>query len=159
MPKISAGLLMYRRRDGRLEVLLAHPGGPFWARKDLGAWTIPKGVVDPGEEHLATAKREFEEELGIAPSGTFVPLGEIRQKGGKIVAAWAFEGELDPAAIVSNTFQVEWPPRSGRFQEHPEVDRAGFFSIEEAKARINPAQTELITRLVALLDAADSPDR
>ena len=152
MPKISAGLLMYRRRNGQLEVLLAHPGGPFWARKDLGAWTIPKGVVDPGEEQLATAKREFEEELGTPPSGTFIPLGEIRQKGGKIVVAWAFEGDLDPGTIRSNTFQVEWPPRSGRFQGHPEVDRVGFFPIEEAKAKINPAQAELITRLVAVVD-------
>jgi predicted NUDIX family NTP pyrophosphohydrolase len=150
--KISAGLLMYRRRAGHLEVLLAHPGGPFWTNKDAGAWTIPKGVVEDGEDQLATAKREFEEELGAKPNGDhYLELGEVRQIGGKTVVAWAFEGDLDPATIHSNTFKAEWPPRSGRWQDFPEVDRAAFFSIDAARAKINQAQAEFLSRLETLL--------
>src|ERR1700687_424353 len=140
MPRVSAGLLMYRRRGGALEVLLVHPGGPFWAKKDLGSWTIPKGEQAEGEDELTTARREFEEETGIRPEGTFHPLGSVRQKGGKVVHAWAFEGDCDPAAIRSNTFRVEWPPRSGQWQIYPEVDRAEWFGLDEARRRINPAQ-------------------
>jgi predicted NUDIX family NTP pyrophosphohydrolase len=149
--KISAGLLMYRSRAGHLEVLLSHPGGPFFTNKDLGAWTIPKGLVDEDEDQLAAARREFEEETGTRPEGDFVPLGEVVQKGGKTVVAWAFEGDLDPAAITSNTFKKEWPPRSGRWQTFPEVDRAAFFSIAEAKTKINPAQAQFLGRLETLL--------
>ena len=138
---------MYRVRDGVLEVLLAHPGGPIWAKKDAGAWTIPKGEVEPGEDQLATARREFEEELGFAPSGEFMPLDTITQKSGKIVRAWAFEGDCDPKAIQSNPFSMEWPPRSGKQEQFPEVDRAAFFSVEEARRRINPAQVDLLSRL------------
>lgn len=151
MPKISAGLLMYRVRAGHLEVLLAHPGGPFFTNKDLGVWTIPKGLVDEDENQLAAARREFEEETGVRPEGEFLPLGEVRQKGGKTVVAWAVEGDLDPAAITSNTFQREWPPRSGRRQTFPEIDRAEFFSIAEAKTKINPAQAQFLGRLETLL--------
>ena len=142
---------MYRFRTGQLEVLLAHPGGPFFTNKDLGAWTIPKGLVDEDEDQLVTAQREFEEETGTRPEGDFVPLGEVLQKGGKTVVAWAFEGDLDPAAIRSNTFQREWPPRSGRWRDFPEVDRAAFFSIDEARGKINPAQAEFLSRLERLL--------
>jgi predicted NUDIX family NTP pyrophosphohydrolase len=151
MAKLSAGLLMYRFRAGQLEVLLGHPGGPFFTNKDLGAWTIPKGLVDEAEDQLAAARREFEEETGTRPEGRFVPLGEVLQKGGKTVIAWAFEGDLDPAAIRSNTFQREWPPRSGRWQTFPEIDRAAFFSIAEARGKINPAQAEFLSRLERLL--------
>jgi predicted NUDIX family NTP pyrophosphohydrolase len=147
MAKVSAGLIMYRRRAEHLEVLLVHPGGPLWARKDAGAWSIPKGELDDGEDALAAAKREFEEETGIRPSGEFVPLQAITQKSGKIVHAWAFSGDCDPSAIRSNAFTMEWPPRSGKQREFPEVDRAEFFEIEEAKRRINPAQAALISEL------------
>ena len=150
---LSAGLLLYRRRSGELEVLLAHPGGPFWTNKDDGAWTIPKGLVDEGEDHLATAKREFEEELGVKPDASeYLELGEVRQKAGKTVVGFAFEGDLDPAAIKSNTFKAQWPPRSGQWRTFPEVDRAEFFSIERARTKINPAQTEFLSRLEALLE-------
>ena len=142
--KTSAGLLMYRRRDGRLEFLLVHPGGPFWARKDEGAWTIPKGEFQPGEDPLAAAKREFEEELGFAPAGEFVQLEPIKQKSGKLVQAWAFEGDCDPIAVKSNTFSLEWPPRSGRMMEFPEVDRAEFFPLEIGRKKINPAQASFL---------------
>ena len=142
---LSAGLLMYRRREGHLEVLLAHPGGPFWANKDEGAWTIPKGLVDEGEGHLATAKREFQEELGAPPNAAeYLELGEIRQKGGKTVVAFAFEGDLDSSAITSNTFTA-----NGR--TYPEVDRAQWFSIDVARTKINQAQAELLQRLETLL--------
>ena len=151
MAKTSAGLLMYRLRAGHLEVLLAHPGGPFWTNKDLGAWTIPKGLVDTDEDQLAAARREFQEETGTKPEGDFFPLGEVLQKGGKTVVAWACEGDLDPTAIKSNTFKKEWPPRSGQWRECPEVDRAEFFSIAEAKAKINPAQAAFLSRLDAIL--------
>lgn len=144
---MSGGLLMYRRRAGVLEVLLVHPGGPFWAKKDLGAWTIPKGEVAEGEDELTTAQREFEEETGFHPEGPFHPLGSVKQKAGKVVHAWAFEGDGDPAAIRSNTFEVEWPPGSGQLRTFPEVDRADFFGLGEARRRINPAQVELLDAL------------
>src|SRR6185369_6469332 len=137
MAKKSAGLLLYRRREEDPEFLLAHPGGPFWKDRDLGAWTIPKGEIQPGEEPLTAAKREFAEEIGLKPQGTFIELKPITQKGGKIVHAWAFEGECDTTCIRSNTFQMEWPPHSGKFTTCPEVDRACFFRLPEAKQKIN----------------------
>jgi predicted NUDIX family NTP pyrophosphohydrolase len=151
MPKISAGLIMYRRCDEHLQVLLVHPGGPFWAKKDLGVWSIPKGEVRAGEEPFSTAKREFEEELGISATGDFVPLGTVTQKSGKAVHAWAFEGSCDPSALHSNTFSMEWPPRSGTQQRFPEVDQASFFSVNEAKEKLNAAQVELVNRLERLI--------
>ena len=148
MPKTSAGLLLYRRVDGVLEVLLVHPGGPYWARKDEGVWSVPKGEYEAGEDPLEVARREFEEELGAAPpDGTPSPLGEIRQAGGKIVTAWAQEGDLDVTDVRSNTFEMEWPPRSGRMQEIPEVDRAEWFSIEDARAKLNRGQLPFLDRL------------
>ena len=144
MPKISAGLLMCRFREGELEFLLVHPGGPFFQNKDAGAWTIPKGETDPGEDPLAAAKREFEEELGFPPEGAFIALTPVQQKGGKIVHAWAFRGDCDPAQIRSNTFTIEWPPRSGQQQEFPEVDRGAFFKLAAAREKINPAQAPLL---------------
>jgi predicted NUDIX family NTP pyrophosphohydrolase len=144
----SAGLLLFRQSGERVEVLLVHPGGPFWAKRDLGAWSIPKGEYPEDEEPLAAARREFAEELGSpAPDGETIELGEIRQKAGKIVCAWAVAGDLDPAEITSNTFTMQWPPRSGRTQEFPEVDRAQWFDLEEARERINPAQAALLDRL------------
>ncbi len=152
---VSAGLLLFRRRaDGGVEVFLAHPGGPFWARKDAGAWTIPKGLVDEGEDPVDAARREFEEETGIRPSGELLPLGSVRQKAGKTVHAWAWEGDADPAGIVSNHARVEWPPRSGRWVTYPEVDRCGWFAPEEAREKLIPAQAELVDRLLALLGGA-----
>jgi predicted NUDIX family NTP pyrophosphohydrolase len=151
MPRTSAGLLMFRRRDGTLEVLLVHPGGPFWAKKDLGAWTIPKGELEKGEDPLATARREFQEETGMAPSGPFHALGSIKQKAGKIVHAWAFEGDIAAETIKSNTVKVEWPPRSGRWSEFPEVDRAEWFRIDDARRRLNPAQVPFLDHLVQLI--------
>jgi predicted NUDIX family NTP pyrophosphohydrolase len=150
---------MYHLRAGHLEVLLAHPGGPFWTHKDLGAWTIPKGLVDDGEDQLAAARREFEEEMGVRPEGDFLPLGEVLQKGGKTVVACAFEGDLDPTAIKSNSFKKEWPPRSGQWQNFPEVDRAEFFSIAEAKTKINPAQAQFLSRLDAMLPGITAAHR
>lgn len=151
MPKISAGLLMYRRRDGQPEFFLVHPGGPFWKNKDAGAWTIPKGELCETEDELACAQREFEEETGIKPQAPFIKLTPIKQKGGKIVHAWAFEGDADPAQIKSNTFELEWPPRSGKFLTFPEVDKAAFFHLAEAKVKINPAQTALLEELREIL--------
>ncbi len=149
MASQSAGILLYRGEGAGLEVLLVHPGGPFWARKDLGAWSIPKGEPDPGEDPLACARREFEEELGSALPADAEPaaLGEVRQRGGKVVTAWAVAGDLDAAGIRSSTFTLEWPPRSGKMQEFPEVDRAAWFDFEEASRRINPAQAALLERL------------
>ena len=152
MPKSSAGLLLYRVRNVALEVLLVHPGGPFWAGKDSGAWTIPKGEVEAAEDQLAAARREFQEELGFSPRGEFIPLGTITQKAGKVVWAWALEGDCDPAGIKSNSFTIEWPPRSGKQQAFPEVDRAAFFGIDEAKRKINPAQVELLSRLQGIVE-------
>ena len=144
---------MYRRTPAGLEVLLVHPGGPYFANKDEGAWTLPKGEPAAGEEPLATARREFREETGLeAPAAAdCLPLGQVKQKGGKVVQAWAFEGDCDPGKCVSNTFRLEYPPRSGKFQEFPEVDRAFFFAIVEAKRKINPAQAALLDRLEATL--------
>lgn len=149
--KLSAGLLLYRRSAGALEVFLAHPGGPFWARKDEGAWTIPKGLVDQGEDPEACARREFEEETGIRPTGELLDLGEVRQKAGKRVRAWAWQGDADPERIVSNEARVEWPRGSGRWITFPEVDRCGWFDAATARIKINPAQAELIDRLESLV--------
>ncbi len=152
--RVSAGLLMFRRKGSALEVLLVHPGGPFFQRKDEGVWTIPKGEAFPGEDLLARAQTEFEEELGIRPSGNWIELGSIKQKGGKTVHAWAFDGDL-PASfqVRSNTFQMEWPPRSGKLKQFPEIDRAEFFADEIARRKINPAQIVLLDRLhLALQD-------
>ena len=150
---ISAGLLAYRMRDGDLEVLLAHPGGPYWARRDDGAWSIPKGELAEGEDPYAGARREFAEELGVAPPDAADPiaLGEARQKGGKRVVAWAVAGDLDPAATVSNTFEMEWPPRSGRRATFPEVDRVAWFDVETARRKLVPGQVPLLDALVAAL--------
>ena len=148
---VSAGLLLYRRPRGRLELFLAHPGGPFWRGRDLGAWTIPKGLVAPGEALLDAARREFEEETGIVPRQPFLPLGSVRQKAGKVIHAWAWEGDADPAAIVSNTTSCEWPRGSGRSLAFPEVDRCAWFEPGVARAKLNPAQAELIDRLEAAL--------
>lgn len=148
MPKVSAGLLMYRVREGELEFLLVHPGGPFWKNRDAGAWTIPKGEIQAGEEPLNTALREFEEELGSRAEGKFIELKPVTQKGGKVVHAWAVEGDLNPAHIHSNTFEMEWPPRSGKFQTFPEVDRAEFFRMAEAREKINPAQWAFLEELI-----------
>jgi len=154
MGKVSAGLLMYRRRNAQLEVLLVHLGGPFWAKKDAGAWFIPKGEVNSGEEEVAAARREFEEETGVKPSAELVALGSVKHKSGKKVSAWAFEGDCDPAAIRSNTFEMEWPPHSGKKREFPEIDRAGFFSIEAAREKMHPAEFEFLSRLVELFSRA-----
>src|SRR5512135_640523 len=151
MSKTSAGLLMYRVRDG-LQFLLVHPGGPLWARKDEGAWSIPKGLYGPGEDALVAARREFKEETGAEPEGEFIRLTPIRQPSGKIISAWAFEGDFDPAELRSNTFSIEWPPRSGRQQEYPEVDRAGWFGLEEARKKILPGQLGFLMELSRLLD-------
>ena len=147
MPRISAGLLMYRRRGDLVEVLLAHPGGPFWAKKDLGAWSIPKGEVDSDEEPMLAAQREFEEETGIAPEGDFIVLGEAKQAGGKIVTAWAVEGDCDSSGLKSNTFSMQWPPRSGRMAEFPEVDRWEWFSLNDAREKILAGQRIFLERL------------
>lgn len=151
MPRISAGLLMYRVQDGRIEVLLAHPGGPYFLKKDEGCWTIPKGEPDGEEELLVTARREFEEETGVTPVGSFLPLQPVKQKGGKIVHAWAFEGTCDCRAIRSNTFTMEWPPRSGRKIEVPEIDRAEFFDLKTARKKIKAGQEGLIDELKQML--------
>jgi predicted NUDIX family NTP pyrophosphohydrolase len=146
--KKSAGLLMYRRSPGGvLEVLLAHPGGPFWRGKDEGAWTLPKGEYDAPEEPLDAARREFTEETGFEPAEPFVPLGEVVQKNGKHVLAWAFEGDCDPRQLRCNTFEIEWPPRSGRRESFPEVDRIEWFTLGEARRKMNPAQAALLERL------------
>jgi predicted NUDIX family NTP pyrophosphohydrolase len=151
MPRISAGLLMYRHCEGALQILLVHPGGPFFKNKDAGAWSIPKGELDPDEDPLLAARREFGEELGLTPSGPFLPLNPVKQKGGKTIQAWACEGECDPSTIVSNTFTLEWPPKSGRMQEFPEVDRAAFFDPVTAREKINSGQIPLIDQLETLV--------
>jgi len=153
MPKTSAGILLYRRKDGELRFFLIHPGGPFFATKDEGAWSIPKGEIDVGEDPLAAGRREFEEETGCSPDGEFLPLTPVTQKGGKTVLAWAIEGDCDAGTIRSNTFTLEWPPRSGTMQEFPEVDRAGWFPLDEAKRKINPAQAALLEELRARVPA------
>jgi predicted NUDIX family NTP pyrophosphohydrolase len=145
----SAGILLYRRRVGSIEVLLVHPGGPFWRKKDLGAWSIPKGEYAQGEEPLAAAQREFEEEIGMRLAGNFISLGELVQRGRKIVTAFALEGDFDPAQLKCNLFELEWPPRSGRRQSFPEVDRAQWFAPAEARRKILPGQSEFIDRLLS----------
>ena len=145
----SGGILLWRRRNRHLEVLLGHPGGPLFAKKDADTWTVLKGQIEPDEDAFEVARREFEEETGhAAPDGDAVDLGEIRQKGGKVVIAWAIEGDLDPALAVSNTFEMEWPPHSGRFAEFPEIDRVEWFDLDTAKTKIKAAQIPLLDRLV-----------
>ncbi|MFD9890098.1 NUDIX domain-containing protein [Amycolatopsis sp. NPDC059027] len=149
--KRSAGLLLFRRRDGETEVLLGHMGGPFWAKKDAAAWSLPKGELDPDEQPEAAARREFTEELGLpAPEGEYRELGEVKQSG-KVVTAWAVEGDLDPADVVPGTFELEWPPRSGRLQEFPEVDRAEWFTLDVAREKLVVGQRPFLDRLTALL--------
>jgi predicted NUDIX family NTP pyrophosphohydrolase len=148
MPKTSAGLLLYRNVDATLEIFLVHPGGPFWVKKDDGAWSIPKGEFDPGEDPLGAAQREFQEETGFTASGPFTALAPIKQPGGKTIHAWAVEGPgLDPTAIRSNTFSLEWPPRSGKSREFPEVDRAAWFPLREARTKILKGQLPLLDQL------------
>ena len=152
MKKRSAGILLFRKAEAGVEVFLVHPGGPHFAKKDLGVWTVPKGEYLDGEQPLEAAKREFHEETGFAVSGDFLDLGWIKQKGGKIVTAWAFEGDGDPDKLVSNYCEVEWPPNSGRLIEIPEVDRGSWFSLDEAKERIKSTQIPLLDRLSEALD-------
>ena len=147
MPKRSAGILLYRRRGSQPEVLLVHPGGPFWAKKDAGAWSIPKGLYELDEDPLAAARREFLEETGHAPNGDFVHLGTFKQPGGKVVEAWAVEGDFDLGTFRSNVFAMEWPPRSGRMAEFPEADRAGWFGLDEASRRILKGQAPMLEAL------------
>jgi predicted NUDIX family NTP pyrophosphohydrolase len=155
LTKRSAGILLFRRSRGELEVLLVHPGGPFWASRDAGAWSIPKGEVDPGEDDRACALRELEEETGAAfrdaAEDDLLPLGEVRQKSGKVVSAWALEGDLDADAIVSMTFELEWPPGSGELQTFPEVDRAAWFALPAAREKLLSAQTPFLDRLAAIV--------
>jgi predicted NUDIX family NTP pyrophosphohydrolase len=151
MSKFSAGILMYRRRSDQLEVLLVHLGGPFWAKKDAGAWFVPKGEINPGEDELSAAKREFLEETGLTPGTNLLPLGSVKRKSGKKVSAWAFEGDCDPSTLRSSTFEMEWPPHSGKTREFPEIDRAAFFTIEAAGEKMHPAEFELVSRLAELV--------
>jgi predicted NUDIX family NTP pyrophosphohydrolase len=154
MPKLSAGLLMYRWRGRALEVLLVHPGGPFWAKKDAGGWSIPKGEYSEGESAIDAARREFREETGFEPGTDFVALGEIRQPSGKVISVWAFEGDCDPAALRSNTFSMEWPPKSGRTCEFPEVDRAEWLPLDAARIKLLKGQLAFLDRLEAKVGAA-----
>jgi predicted NUDIX family NTP pyrophosphohydrolase len=157
MAKLSAGLLMYRKQGSRLEVFLVHPGGPLWKKKDLGAWSLPKGEYVKGEDPLAAALREFEEETSLAPqSALLVPLGDIRQPSGKIVTAWALEGDCDPASLKSNLFSMEWPPKSGKTHEFPEIDRGAWFGLDEAKQRILKGQAGFLDRLADTVVRANS---
>ena len=158
MKKLSAGLLLFRRTSGRIEVMLVHPGGPFFAKKDEGAWSIPKGLCGPDEDPLVAARRELQEETCIVARGELIPLGELRQPSGKVVIAWAVEQDADIACVKSNTFELEWPPRSGKIQKFPEVDRAGWFSLDEARLKIMKGQTEFLDRLL-LLQAPGLHDR
>ena len=151
MPKTSAGLLMYRLAKGQLQVFLVHPGGPFWEKRDLGVWSLPKGEIGAGEEALEAAKREFEEETGFRPAGEFLPLSSLKQPGGKTVSAWAFEGDCDSEKIRSNRFTLEWPPRSGQQREFPEIDRAGWFAIPDARAKILAGQVGFLEDLASKL--------
>lgn len=150
--KRSAGLLLYRRHGDEIEVFLVHPGGPFWSKKDHGAWTIPKGEYDAEEEPLAAAQREFEEETGFAVAGKFIELGTVQQKSGKVVGAWAVEGDCDPGQLKSNTCAIEWPPRSGKRIEIPEVDRGSWFSLQRAKTNLRSEQIAFLDRLVSNLE-------
>ena len=155
MGKVSAGLILYRMRGGEIEVLLVHPGGPFWAKKDAGAWFIPKGEVKPGEDLFSAAKREFTEETGLKTEGKFLELGSVKHKSGKVVAAWAFEGDCDPGLIESNTFTMEWPPRSGKQKEFPEVDRAAFYAMGAAREKMHAAEFEFLARLKKIHSKSD----
>ena len=157
--KQAAGLLLFRRVVGALEVLLVHPGGPLWARKDDGAWSIPKGEVEPDEEALAAARREVEEETGACPSGTFIALSPVRQTGGKIVHVWAIESDFDPASLKSNLFEMEWPPKSGNRRSFPEVDRAAWFDLETAGRKILPSQAVVLQHLQERLIETGVPQR
>ena len=157
MPKRSSGLLVYRRVNGRIEVLLVHPGGPFWLKKDEGAWSIPKGEVDGDEDLALAARREFAEETGLQVTGPTLELGSVRLKSGKVLHAWAMEADPDLAPSVSNTFEMEWPPRSGRKQAFPEVDRIEFFALDEARRRINAGQLPCLDRLEDALKRRDIP--
>jgi predicted NUDIX family NTP pyrophosphohydrolase len=150
--KESAGLLMYRLHGSTLEVFLVHPGGPYWAKKDLGAWSIPKGEFEEGEDRLKAARREFQEETGFLPEGSFVALTPVKQPGGKIVHAWAVRGDCDAKKIVSNRFSIEWPPRSGKRQEFPEVDRAGWFTMDVANEKILKGQVGLLQQLSQMVE-------
>ena len=152
MPKISAGLLMFRRRADGLQVLLVHPGGPLWAKRDDGYWTIPKGEIDPGEELLTAAKREFEEETGGKASGPFIPLSPVTQKSGKIVHAWAVEGDMDTTLLKSNDFSMEWPKKSGKWKQFPEIDRGEFFDLPAARRKIKAAQAPFLDELISKAD-------
>jgi predicted NUDIX family NTP pyrophosphohydrolase len=155
MRKASAGLLLYRHASSGLEVLLVHPGGPYWARKDMGAWSIPKGEIEPGEEALAAARREFEEETGASVDGEFLPLPSVKLRSGKVVHAWAIEADFDVAGLRSNLFSMEWPPRSGEQREFPEADRAEWLSIDAARVKIHPGQAPLLDHLLARLWAEE----
>ncbi len=150
--KVSAGILLYRQKNGELEFLLAHLGGPFWAKKDDGAWFLPKGEVNPDEDEKAAAIREFREETGLKvdPASTLISLGTVKHKSGKLVHAWAMEGDCDPKAVRSNTFEMEWPPKSGKKQTFPEIDRAGFFTLAAAEKKMHPTEFEFLTRLAGL---------
>jgi predicted NUDIX family NTP pyrophosphohydrolase len=150
--KESAGILMYRQHNSTLEVFLVHPGGPYWAKKDMGAWSIPKGEFDEGEDRLKAAKREFQEETGFLPEGSFVALTPVKQPGGKMVHAWAVQGDCDAKRIVSNRFSIEWPPRSGKRQEFPEVDRAGWFTLDVANEKILKGQLGFLEELKRIVD-------
>jgi predicted NUDIX family NTP pyrophosphohydrolase len=154
--RTSAGLVLHRVRDGRVEVLLVHPGGPLWKNKDAGAWSIPKGEYGPGEDALAAARREFEEETGLRPEGPFEELRPVKLRSGKVVRAWAVRGDCDPGAIRSNSVRMEWPPRSGRSVEFPEVDRAAFFTIDEARLKLNPGQVPLLDDLLSKLEGGNA---
>jgi predicted NUDIX family NTP pyrophosphohydrolase len=147
----SAGIAMYRYRNGNPELLLVHPGGPFWAKRDDGAWSIPKGICEAGEDELAAARREFREETGAEVAGDFIPLGEFRQPGGKVVVAWAVAGAFDPASLVCEPFTMEWPPRSGRLQQFPEVDRAAWFDLITALRKVTRGQRPIVERLAELV--------
>ena len=154
----SAGLLLFRRTPSGLELFLAHPGGPFWKNRDLGAWTIPKGVPEAGEDLLQAAQREFQEETGLESRAPFIPLGSVRQKAGKVVCAWAWEGDADPTSVTSNTMKTEWPRGSGRWLTFPEVDRCAWFPPDVARQKLNPAQAELVDRLEHALQGSAPPE-
>lgn len=158
MRRISAGLLMFRRSDSRVDVFLVHPGGPFWQNKDMGAWSIPKGEYTEGEDALDAAKREFEEETSIKPEGEFVSLDEIKQPSGKIISAWAFEGNCSPEKIRSNVFSMEWPPKSGQMKEFPEVDRGAWFSLDVARDQIQKGQIGFLERLGSRINYIPRPE-
>lgn len=158
MAKRSAGLIVYRRRGDGVEVFLVHPGGPFWVKKDEGSWSIPKGEYEEGEESLDVARREFFEETGFEVNGEFLAVGQVKQAGGKVVTAWAVEGDFDPASLRSNTFEMEWPPGSGRMQRFPEVDRGGWFSVDAAREKILESQVPLLDRLCTVVGSGGAAE-